>query len=133
MLFKLDIANVTMDTVGLEEIDFAALADADVVTVNDLSGTDLPPLHVDLGGGAGTGDGETDRIVLNGTDGDDTISVRGNAEAVKTGVASSVVILNQDPAIDRLEINTLGGTDTVTTDGLAAGAIQLLVDGVPVG
>jgi hypothetical protein len=128
VLFKRDVANVTMDTVGLEQIDFAALAGADTVTVNDLTGTDLPRFNVDLGGG----DGETDRVILNATDGDDTIGVRGNAEAVKTGVTSSVVILNQEPARDRLEINTLGGTDTVTTDDLAPGAIQLLVDGLPV-
>ncbi|HEX7311096.1 MAG TPA: hypothetical protein VF232_07940 [Gaiellaceae bacterium] len=128
VLFKRDVANVTIDSVGLEQIDFAALAGADTVTVNDLTGTDLPALHVDLGGG----DGETDRIILNATDGDDTIGVSGNAEAVKTGVTSSVVILNQEPARDRLEINTLGGTDTVTTDDLAPGAIQLLVDGLPV-
>ena len=60
-------------------------------------------------------------------------SIGADADVVKTGVAASIVILNQEPAIDRLEINMLGGTDTVTTDGLAAGAIQLLVDGVPVG
>ena len=41
VLFKRDVANVTMDTVGLELIDFAALAGADTVTVNDLTGTDL--------------------------------------------------------------------------------------------
>jgi len=131
VLFKRDVGGVTMDLAGLEEIDFAALAGADTVTVNDLTGTDLPRLQVDLDGGDNTGDGETDRIVLNGTDGDDTINVKGNAEAVGTGFASRVGILNQEPDRDRLEINTLGGTDTVTTDGLAAGAIQLLVDGVP--
>jgi hypothetical protein len=31
---------------------------------------------------------------------------------------------------DRLEVNTLAGTDTVDSGGLAAGAIALLVDGV---
>ena len=31
---------------------------------------------------------------------------------------------------DRLEIDTLAGTDTVDTTGLAAGAIQLFADGV---
>ena len=30
----------------------------------------------------------------------------------------------------RLEIDTLAGTDTVDSTGLAAGAIQLFVDGV---
>ena len=38
--------------------------------------------------------------------------------------------MGQEPAGDRLEINTLAGTETVDSAGLAAGAIQLLVDGV---
>jgi hypothetical protein len=33
-------------------------------------------------------------------------------------------------ATDRLEINTLAGNDTVDSAGLAAGVIQLFVDGV---
>jgi hypothetical protein len=51
---------------------------------------------------------------------------------VKTGgLTPTVVILNPEPAKDRLEINTLAGTDTVNSDDLAVGAIQLLVDGLP--
>jgi hypothetical protein len=41
-----------------------------------------------------------------------------------------VVISHPEAANDRLEINTLAGTDTVDSAGLAAGAIQLFVDGV---
>ena len=41
-------------------------------------------------------------------------------------------ILHSEVANDRLEINTLAGTDTVDAEGLAAGAIQLLIDGIPV-
>ena len=33
--------NITMDTDGVELVDFNALGGADVVTVNDLSGTDV--------------------------------------------------------------------------------------------
>ena len=34
-------ANITMDTAGVERVDFNALGGADLVTVNDLSGTDV--------------------------------------------------------------------------------------------
>ena len=47
-----------------------------------------------------------------------------------SGLAPTVEILHPEVANDRLEVNTLAGTDTVDAGGLAAGAIQLFVDGV---
>jgi hypothetical protein len=34
-----------------------------------------------------------------------------------------------EAALDRIDINTLGGADSVISAGLAAGAIQFFVDG----
>jgi predicted lipoprotein with Yx(FWY)xxD motif len=132
VLFSRDIGNVTMDTAGVEQIDFEALAGADLVTVNDLTGTDLFKLQLDFDGGApGGGDGEADRVVLNGTNGDDAIRVFGDAQGVNVkGLAPLVEILHPEGANDRLDINTLDGNDTVDSSGLAAGTIQLFVDGV---
>ena len=50
---------ITMDTAGVERVDFNALGGADLVTVNDLSGTDVSKVNVDLAGalGGATGDG----------------------------------------------------------------------------
>jgi RTX calcium-binding nonapeptide repeat (4 copies) len=121
---------VTMDTAGVERVDFNALGGADLVTVNDLSGTDVQRVNLDLGVG-GAGDGQSDRIVVNGTNGDEAITVTGDAGGVNVkGLASTIGILHPETANDRLEINTLAGSDTVDSSGLAAGAIQLLVDGV---
>jgi Ca2+-binding RTX toxin-like protein len=124
---------ITMDTAGVERVDFNALGGADSVTVNDLSGTDVTDVRLDLAAtlGGATGDGHADRIVVNATDGEDAIDVSGDAEVVKvSGLAATIAILHPEAANDRLEINTLAGTDTVDTIGLAAGAIQLFVDGV---
>ncbi len=124
--------NITMDTAGVELVDFNALGGADVVTVNDLSGTDVSAVNVDLAGtlGGATGDGLADRVVVNGTNGNDAINVNGDAGGVKvSGLAASVKIVNAEAANDRLEINTLAGRDGVDFSGLAAGAIQLLVNG----
>src|SRR5262249_56903543 len=41
--------NVTMDTAGVEQVDFNALGGADILTVGDLSGTDVDSVNVDLG------------------------------------------------------------------------------------
>jgi len=124
--------NVTMDTAGVERVDFNALGGADLVTVNDLTGTDVNSVNVDLAGtfGGSAGDGQPDRVVVNATDGDDTITVNGDAGGVKvSGLAATIGILHSEVANDRLEINTLAGTDSVDSGGLAAGAIQLFVDG----
>jgi Ca2+-binding RTX toxin-like protein len=131
--FVRDIANITMDTHGVERVDFNALGGADLVTVDDLTGTDVGSVNVDLAGtlGGNTGDGQPDRVVVNATNGNDTANVSGDAGAVTVkGLAPAIGILHSEVANDRLEINTLAGTDTVTSVGLAAGAIQLFVDGV---
>jgi hypothetical protein len=124
---------ITMDTAGVERVDFNALGGADLVTVNDLSGTDVTDVGVDLAGtlGGATGDGQTDRVVVNASNGNDAIDVSGDAEVVKvSGLAPLTQILNSEVANDRLELNTLTGTDTVESVGLAVGAIQFLVDGI---
>ena len=126
---------ITMDTAGVERVDFNALGGADLVNVNDLSGTDVTDVRIDLAAtlGGATGDRETDRVVVNATEGEDAINVQGDAEVVKvSGLSATVAVLHSEAANDRLEINTLDGTDAVDSIGLAAGALQLLVDGIPV-
>lgn len=131
--FFRDIANITMDTDGVEQVDFTALGGADIVTVNDLTGTDVRVVNLDLAGtlGGTTGDGEADRVVVNGTNGKDTIKVKGDAGDVKvSGLVPTVNVLHSEVANDQLEINTLAGKDTVKSAGLDARAILLFVDGV---
>jgi Ca2+-binding RTX toxin-like protein len=126
-------AAVTMDTAGIEQVVFNALGGADLVTVNDLTRTDVSIVDVDLAGtpGSATGDGQPDRVVVNATDGEDSINVQGDASEVKaSGLAPTVAIFHSQAANDRLEVNTLAGRDSVESGELGAGAIQLLVDGV---
>ena len=131
--FHRDIANITMDTDGVERVDFNALGGIDVVTVNDLTGTDVEEFNVDLAGslGGATGDNAADDVIVNGTDGDDRIKVNGDDGDVKvSGLVPTVNVLHPEIANDRLDIKTLAGTDTVKSAGLAAGVIELFVNGV---
>jgi predicted lipoprotein with Yx(FWY)xxD motif len=132
--FFRDVANITMDTHGVERVDFNALGGVDLVTVNDLSGTDVNEVNVDLAGnlGGATGDGADDDVVVNGTDGNDTINVAGNAGGVTVrGLVPTVNVFHSEFANDRLDIdNDPVGTDTVNSAGLAGGVIQLFVNGV---
>jgi len=120
-------ATITMDTHGVERVDFNALGGADTVTVNNLAGTDVSSVNIDLGAGDNAGD----RVVVNATNGVDAIAVTGDAGGVKvSGLSATVEIVHAEAANDRLDVNTLAGTDTVDSSGLAAGAIQLFVDGL---
>ena len=72
-----DVGNVTMDLNGVEHIEFAALAAPTQITVNDLTGTDVNQVAIDLAAtpGSGQGDGQPDTVIVNGTAGDDNINV----------------------------------------------------------
>ena len=129
--FFRDLGNITMDTNDVETVDLEALGGADSVTIDDLTGTDVTRANVDLEGasGGGTGDGQADRVVVNGTNGDDTITVAGDAAGVAvTGLPALVSIRNHEPT-DELAVNGRGGNDGISATGLASGTIQLSLNG----
>jgi Ca2+-binding RTX toxin-like protein len=130
-LFR-DVGNVTMDVNGVEQVNVVALGGADKITVNDLSGTGVTDVNIDLSAtaGSGVGDGQADNVIVNGTAHHDAITVAGDAgSATVQGLAARVQITGAEPANDRLTINTLSGDDAVDASGLSAAAIQLTVDG----
>jgi Ca2+-binding RTX toxin-like protein len=130
--FTRDVASITMDLNGVEGIDLNTLGGADTVTVNDLSGTDLTQLNLDLASppGSGTGDGAADNVIVDGTNGADVVTVAGDASGVAViGLSAQVNITGAEAANDRLTINALGGDDVVTAAGLAAGAISFAANG----
>jgi hypothetical protein len=121
--------NVTMDTDGVEIVDDNALGGADSVTVNDLTGTDVTQTNIDLASalGGSAADGALDNVVVNGTDGDDTIDIDGNGSGADvSGLATAVSVKHAD-STDHLDVHTLAGADKVDTNGVG-GLIQLLVD-----
>jgi predicted lipoprotein with Yx(FWY)xxD motif len=79
-----DIGTVTMDTAGVERVDVNGLGGVDVATVNDLTGTDVTSVNLDLAAtlGGTAGDGAVDRVVVNGTNGNDAIDVSGDSSVV---------------------------------------------------
>jgi Ca2+-binding RTX toxin-like protein len=130
-LFR-DAGNVTMDVHGVEQVNIVALGGADTITVNDLSGTGVTDVNIDLAAtpGSGTGDGQADTVIVNGTARDDVITVAGDASHVDVlGLAARVHIAGAEAAIDRLIVNAGGGDDVVTATGLTATAIGLVANG----
>jgi Ca2+-binding RTX toxin-like protein len=132
VLFFRNVANVLMDLNDVEGINFNALGGADTVVVNDLSGTDVTEINVNLAGtiGGTAGDGAADTVIVQGTSGDDVILVGGDASGTAVlGLAAQVNITGAEAANDRVTVNALAGDDVVEASGLAAGAIQLTADG----
>src|SRR5262249_42192728 len=43
-----DVGNITMDVNGVEQVNVAALGGADTITVNDLTGTGVTGVNLDL-------------------------------------------------------------------------------------
>ena len=128
--FTRDVANITMDLNEIEAIDFNALGGADLVTVNDLTGTDVTAVNVNLAGSNGLGDGAADTVIVNGTGGDDTIGVSGSGTSYAvTGLPALVSVSNSEGANDSLVVNALGGDDTVSATALPAGVVRFTVDG----
>ncbi len=128
--FFRNIANVLMDLNDVESIDFNALGGADIVVVNDLSGTDVTELNLNLAGFGGVGDAQPDTVIVNGTNGDDIALVTGDASGVGVfGLAAVINITGAEAATDALVLGMLAGDDVVEASGLAAGGIQLTADG----
>jgi hypothetical protein len=126
-----DLGHITMDLNGVEQVDTNALAGADSFTVNDLSGTDVTGVDVALTGAGKSGDGEADHVVVNGTEGADSVDIIGTqADGVTvSGLHALVHVFGSDGPGDALAFNALGGDDTVDATGLDAGVVSLTVTG----
>lgn len=125
-----DIAGITMDVNQVERVQLNPSGGADTITVNDLTGTGVGRVEIGLGalGGGGGGDGQVDTIVINATNGDDTILVtNSNGVVTVSGLPTEVTITNFD-ANDRIIINGLGGDDVIEASGLGT-AMRLTADG----
>jgi Ca2+-binding RTX toxin-like protein len=134
-LFR-DVANVTQDMNGIENLTLRAFGGADTVTVGDLTGTGLTHDNVDLSAAGGTGDGQSDTVIANGTDGADTVHVASNpaGHVVVSGLAAQLEVSGSEAATstspgDTVQVNTVGGDDTITNGIGVSGPAAIGIDG----
>jgi Ca2+-binding RTX toxin-like protein len=126
-----DVGNIVMDVNGVEQVNLAELGGADTTTVNDLTGTGVTSVQLDLSNppASGVGDGAVDSVIVNGTAGDDSVSISASGSSVSvSGLAASVAITGSE-ATDRLTVQGLGGSDTLNASQTPAGSISLTLDG----
>src|SRR5262249_3077068 len=132
---------VALDVHGVEAISVNALGGADTVTVNDLTGTAVTRINLNLAGTVGgtLGDGQADSVIVNGRNSDDEILVSGSLIGPNSGQVAVggnlgekalpylMVITATEGASDRLVVNALGGNDAVLASGLfGTNASQLI-------
>jgi Ca2+-binding RTX toxin-like protein len=132
VLFSRSVGNVTMDLIGVETVKFNDLGGADSIIVNDLTGTDLTQLNVNLAVPAGSDPaaGQAQSVIVNGTDGNDSVTVAGDAASTSvSGLSAQVTITGAGIATAELDVQTLGGNDTVDASGLSADAIPFAAFG----
>jgi Ca2+-binding RTX toxin-like protein len=127
-----DVGNVVMDLNGVEHIQLAAVGGADTITVNDLTGTEVKQVAIDLAAtpGTGQGDGQPDSVTVNGTGDNDQISIASSgASVVVNGLPAKVTIDGAEAGNDSLVINGLNGNDTIDASALKAEQIKLVING----
>ncbi|MBL9135183.1 MAG: calcium-binding protein, partial [Verrucomicrobiales bacterium] len=129
--FTRNIANVVMDLNDVEAIDFNALGGADTIVVGDLTATDTTSVTLDLAGNGGVGDAQPDHVIVTGTSNNDSVVVSGSvATGVRvTGLPAQISVTGSEATNDRLTVNLLAKDDVLDASALAAGVIQLTVDG----
>src|SRR5262249_11323134 len=126
-----DVAAITMDVNGVEQVNIVARGGADTLTVNNLSGTSATGVNIDLAGtpGSGVGDGSADTVIVNGTNHADNLKISGSGSSFAvTGLSTAVAVQGSEGANDELVVNTLGGNDTINTSKLNAGVVTLTLD-----
>ena len=127
-LLTRDVGAITMDLNGVERVQIAAAGGADNITVNDLSGTGVTQVAIDLSAGPGSqsGDGAADRVTVNGSTGDDNIKVvTSGGSIVVNGLAAQVTIAHADTG-DVLAVNGGAGNDVIDASAIKAGQLVSL-------
>ncbi len=91
-----DVGNVVMDLNSMEHIDINARGGADNITIDDLTGSGVKQVAIDLSGtpGSGIGDGAPDTVTVNGTAGDDHVTIwnDGSGGVVVKGLAAQISV-----------------------------------------
>ena len=107
-------------------------AGTDTTTVNDLSGTDVKKVYVDLAGGDRRHRPATaspTRWSSTRPPGDDEIDIRPRSgRAVVDGLAAKVAVAHPEAANDSLTVNALGGEDEIHLGAGLGGLIKTSVN-----
>jgi Ca2+-binding RTX toxin-like protein len=120
--FSQSSGNTIQDLDDVERIEFHALADVSTIFVNNLSGTDVKQVAIDLGE---TFDGYADSIFVDGTAGKDAVKLTlvGGAVSI-TGLSAQLTVAHASEG-DEIQIFALDGNDSVNASALTLSSPRL--------
>jgi Ca2+-binding RTX toxin-like protein len=128
-LLTRNVASIAMDLDNVERLEVSVFGGADHVTVNAMDGTDVKTVAVGFAATlSGGDDGAIDTLTVNATSGNDVIKLEtvGGVTHI-TGLHAEVQLFSAT-AQDRLEVNGLGGNDTIDARN-HTGAVGLTLNG----
>ena len=126
-VFLRDPGTVRMDLDGIESVDVVALAGADAITVNDLTGTEVQNVNIDLGVN-GAGDTSADTVTVNGTPQADHVDVDADGTTVVTKGLQAETRISGADSTDHLQVNTFDGEDEVNVSNAATPLMDIAFD-----
>ena len=130
VLLTRDVGSITMDLDGIERVDLRSLGGSDTTTVNQLAGTELKLVDVDLDAFAGGVDGAPDTVIARGTDEADRVSFSSpDGLPVVNGIGAQTRVRGGEGALDSFVVQALAGDDTATMTVGVSSAIPLHIDG----
>ena len=101
--------NITINDLtgtGVKQVAIDLGGGADNITVNDQTGTDVEQVAIDLGGGLpGGGDGSVDKVFINATHGQAITVADNNGLVTVSGLTNTLTISNFEANLDQLFIN----------------------------
>ena len=120
-----------MDLDDTERVIFNALGGVNNIVVNDVSGTDLAAVDVNLAetlGGA-AGDTQVDTVSVFGTNAADAVEVLAAGTGFTVGGLHALVTVTNSESADALVVNGQGGDDSLTATALPALTAKLSLNG----
>ncbi len=124
-----NVAAIDMHLANMERIEFRALGGSDNIHVHDMSGTAVKQVAIDLSGFDGNGDLAFDRVTVDGTAGNDHVTVSSaNGVVTMTGLPAQVTVSHGE-LDDEIQINGGAGNDVIDASGVQSGNSHMTLDG----
>jgi Ca2+-binding RTX toxin-like protein len=124
-----NVAAIDMHLANMERIEFRALGGADDIHVHDMSGTAVKQVAIDLSAIDGKGDLALDKVTVEGTAGNDHVTVASaNGVVTMTGLPAQVTVSHGE-LDDEIVVNGGAGNDTIDAAGVQSGNSHMTLDG----
>jgi RTX calcium-binding nonapeptide repeat (4 copies) len=123
-----NVGTIRMDLRDIEIVNVAALGGTDDVTVNNLEGTSVCHVNIDLSKSSGGSDQVADVVTVKGTDHADSVNVAAHGGRIDVAGLRADTQITGSETLDHLQVDTLDGNDTVAVDPNVTTLIGVAVD-----